>query len=177
MKLINEHQQAQGDLAPSDLHRNADVAVPKCVYVRYPLMSPHTNNSSNWDPGTPPTRSGRTFARWHPPRSKGLTGQQKDLSRGPSLFPGCVRRSSLGVTALLVGLALWHIRGLRKSNTFIVSNLMLRDWGIQADAKSRALRKLERAGLITVERQGKRSPQVTLRVPDFPSPATTHWFS
>jgi DNA-binding transcriptional ArsR family regulator len=73
----------------------------------------------------------------------------------------------LGVTALLVGLALWHIKGLRKTNTFIVSNLMLRDWGIQADAKSRALRKLERAGLITVERQGKRSPQVTLLVKDF----------
>jgi hypothetical protein len=73
----------------------------------------------------------------------------------------------LGVKALLVGLALWHIKGLRKSDTFIVSNLMLRDWGIQADAKSRALRKLERAGLIRVERQGKRSPQVTLLVKDF----------
>ena len=41
---------------------------------------------------------------------------------------------------------------------------MLQDWGIQPDAKSRALRKLERAGLIRVERQGKRSPQVTLVV-------------
>jgi DNA-binding transcriptional ArsR family regulator len=75
--------------------------------------------------------------------------------------------SKLGVKTLLVGLALWHIKGLRKSNTFIVSNLMLRDWDIQADAKSRALRKLEGAGLITVERQGKRSPQVTLLVKDF----------
>jgi hypothetical protein len=72
----------------------------------------------------------------------------------------------LGVKALLVGLTLWHIKGLRKSNTFIVSNLKLRDWGIQADAKSRALRKLQRAGLITVERQGKLSPQVTLLVND-----------
>jgi hypothetical protein len=58
-------------------------------------------------------------------------------------------------------------------NTFTVSNLMLRDWDIQADAKSRALRKLERAGLIRVERQGKRSPQVTLLVKDLPSPAAT----
>jgi DNA-binding transcriptional ArsR family regulator len=39
---------------------------------------------------------------------------------------------------------------------------MLRDWGIQPDAKNRALRKLEHAGLITVERRGKRSPLVTL---------------
>jgi hypothetical protein len=39
---------------------------------------------------------------------------------------------------------------------------MLQDWGIQPDAKTRALRKLEKAGLITIERRGKRSPQVTL---------------
>ena len=64
--------------------------------------------------------------------------------------------------ALFVGLALWHIKGLRKADTFIVSNVMLQDWGIQPDAKRRALRSLERAGLIRVERRGKRSPQVTL---------------
>ena len=66
--------------------------------------------------------------------------------------------------ALLVGLALWHIRGLRKTDTFIVSNLMLPGLGVQPDAKRRALRKLENAGLIKVERRGKRSPQVTLVV-------------
>jgi DNA-binding transcriptional ArsR family regulator len=72
--------------------------------------------------------------------------------------------SQLGVKALLVGLALWHLRGLRKVDTFIVSNLMLRDWGIQPDAKRRALRKLKGAGLIRVEGKGKRSPQVTVIV-------------
>jgi DNA-binding transcriptional ArsR family regulator len=64
----------------------------------------------------------------------------------------------------LVGLALWHIKGLRKADSFIVSNLMLREWGIEPDAKTRALRKLEEAGLIRIERRGKRSPQVTLVV-------------
>jgi hypothetical protein len=68
------------------------------------------------------------------------------------------------VKALLVGLVLWHIKGLRKTDTFTVSNLILRDWGIEADAKRRALRKLEQAGLIAVERRGKRSPLVTLIV-------------
>lgn len=66
--------------------------------------------------------------------------------------------------ALLVGLALWHIEGLRKADTFIVSNVMLQDWGIQPDAKRRALRSLEKAGLIRVERRCKRSPQITLLV-------------
>ena len=56
--------------------------------------------------------------------------------------------------ALLVGLALWHIKGLRKADTFIVSNLMLQDWGIQPDAKRRALRKLKEAGLIKVDGRG-----------------------
>lgn len=64
----------------------------------------------------------------------------------------------------MVGLALWHLKKLRQSDTFTVSNLMLQEWDIRPDAKSRALRALERAGLIRVERRGKRSPRVTLVV-------------
>jgi len=73
-----------------------------------------------------------------------------------------VQASRLGVKALLVGLALWHLKKLRQADTFIVSNLMVEDWGIQPDAKRRALRALEEAGLIRIERRGKRSPLVTL---------------
>jgi hypothetical protein len=76
----------------------------------------------------------------------------------------------LGVTALLVGLALWHIKGLRKTDTFIVSNIMLQEWDIQPDAKRRALRALERAGLVKIEGRGKRSPQVTLVVRNAAAP-------
>jgi DNA-binding transcriptional ArsR family regulator len=68
----------------------------------------------------------------------------------------------IGVTALWVGLSLWFLRGVRHSDNFIVSNLIVREWGVLPDAKSRALRKLEKAGLITIERRGKRSPHVTL---------------
>jgi DNA-binding transcriptional ArsR family regulator len=39
---------------------------------------------------------------------------------------------------------------------------MLQEWGVQPDAKSRALRKLEKARLITIELRGKRNPRVTL---------------
>jgi hypothetical protein len=135
-------------------------------------MSPLTNNSSNWDP-----RSLRLDQVTRPKAGTRL-GRRVSLVQGrfiagPIPVSWVCQAKRLGVTALLVGLALWHIRGLRKSNTFIVSNLMLRDWGIQADAKSRSLRKLERSGLISVERQGKRSPQITLTVQDSPSPATT----
>jgi hypothetical protein len=79
--------------------------------------------------------------------------------------------SDLGVTTLLVGLAVWHLRGLRKADTFIVSNIMLGECGVRPDAKRRALRKLEKAGLIRIERRRRRSPQVTLVVENRPSRA------
>lgn len=97
---------------------------------------------------------------------------------GPIDVSWVVQASRLGVRALLVGLALWHLKKLRQSDTFTVSNLMLQEWGVQPDAKSRALRALERAGLIGVERRGKRSPHVTLivrasaREPDVAHPPT-----
>jgi len=69
----------------------------------------------------------------------------------------------LGVTALWVGLGLWFLRGLKRNNTFVVSNMMMREWGVEPDAKSRALRKLEAAGLIEVEARGRRSPKVTIK--------------
>jgi hypothetical protein len=83
---------------------------------------------------------------------------------GPIDVSWVVQASRLGVKALLVGLALWHLKKLRQADTFIVSNLMVQDWGVQPDAKRRALRALEKAGLIRIERQGKRSPRVTLVV-------------
>jgi DNA-binding transcriptional ArsR family regulator len=130
-------------------------------------MSPNTNTNTNinWDPsclrlkqstvaGLPVgTRPGR---RPKPVRGKFIAG--------PVDVAWVCEASHLGVKALLVGLSLWHIRGLRKSNTFIVSNLMVRGWGIEPDAKSRALRALEKAGLVTIARRGKRSPRVTLVV-------------
>ena len=128
-------------------------------------MSPLTNNSSNWDPRS--LQLDQVTARRGTRQGRKVSPVKGKFIAGPIPVSWVCQAGRLGVKALLVGLALWHIRGLRKMNTFIVSNLMLRDWGIQPDAKSRALRKLERAGLITVERQGKRSPQVTLLVKDF----------
>jgi hypothetical protein len=68
----------------------------------------------------------------------------------------------LGVSALWVGLALWYIRGLRKSDRFVVSNRMMRPWNVEPDAKRRALWKLQKAGLIVIDSRERRSPVVTL---------------
>jgi DNA-binding transcriptional ArsR family regulator len=128
-------------------------------------MSPLTNNRSNWDPRS--LQLDRVTARRGTRHGRRVSPVQGKFIAGPVPVSWVCQAGRLGVKALLVGLTLWHIRGLRKINTFIVSNLMLDAWGIQPDAKSRALRKLEMAGLITVERRGKRSPQVTLLVKDF----------
>ena len=70
----------------------------------------------------------------------------------------------LGVTALWVGLALWYLRGLRKSDSFVVSNRMMEFWNVEPDAKRRALRKLRNAGLIAIRSRERRSPHVTIIV-------------
>ena len=127
-------------------------------------MSPNISTNRSWDP-KPASGSikmglhGRKVcpvmaARPSPTRGKFITG--------PIDVPWVCSASRLGVKALLVGLALWHLKGLRKADTFVVSNLMVRDWSIEPDAKRRGLRALEMAGLIRVQRRGKRSPLVTI---------------
>jgi DNA-binding transcriptional ArsR family regulator len=120
-----------------------------------------------------------TRVRWDPsnlaldgvaPSQAGIRRGRRVSSIGCKFIAGPVdvvwlsQARKLGVTALWVGLGLWFLRGLRHSNSFAVSNLMMREWGVQPDAKSRALRALEQAGLIIIERREKRSPRVTLVV-------------
>ena len=122
-------------------------------------MSPHNTNTP-WHPDLfrlpalpERIRSGRR-----------VSPGQGEFIMGPIDVAWVRQAAQLGVTTLLVGLALWYLKGLRNANTFIVSNLMVGEWNIQPDAKSRALRKLEKAGLISIERRGKRSPLVSLVV-------------
>jgi hypothetical protein len=126
-------------------------------------MSPNTDTI--WDPTR--LRLGQDgVARLNggPRRGRKPSPIRNKFIAGPIDVSWVCQASRLGVKALLVGLALWHLKGLRRCNSFELSNLMVREWGIQPDAKARALRKLEKAGLITVERRGKRSPRVTLIV-------------
>jgi hypothetical protein len=132
-------------------------------------MSPNTNMSPNakssWDPGClrlDQTRVARL--QGGPRRGRRASPIRGKFIKGPLDFVWFSKARQLGVTALWVGLGLWFLRGLRSSNSFTVSNLMMQECGVQPDAKARALRALEKAGLIMVERRGKRSPRVTLVV-------------
>jgi DNA-binding transcriptional ArsR family regulator len=139
--------------------------------IRHVLsMSPHNNSriyysrGSTWDPDN--LRLDQHTAALS--KSVGRSRGRRPPSTGGKFILGPIdvswlcRASCLGVKALLVGLALWHLRGLRRSDSVIVSNLMVQDWGIKPAAKRRALVKLEKAGLIAIERRGKRSPRVSL---------------
>lgn len=123
-------------------------------------MSNHRSTRLSWDPGT--------FKLGERPVSPGVRNVRRISTIGGKFIAGPVdviwlsRARKLGVTALWVGLALWFLRGLRRSDSFVVSNLIMQEWDVRPDAKSRALRKLEKAGLITITQIGKRSPRVTL---------------
>ena len=60
----------------------------------------------------------------------------------------------------------WHYLHYRvwvtKSRTVTLPNATLKSWGVSRMRKSRALRKLEQAGLVRVESRPRRSPLVTL---------------
>jgi hypothetical protein len=67
--------------------------------------------------------------------------------------------------ALHVGCALWFLAGLRQSESVIVPNGLLKEYGVGRGAKRRCLQTLQAAGLITIEPRPNRNPQITLVVP------------
>lgn len=68
----------------------------------------------------------------------------------------------LGAATLWVSIILWHLAGLKKANSFLLSNLHLHRWGVDRYTKYRALRALAKAGLVTIKDRGKRSPTVNI---------------
>ena len=127
-------------------------------------MSNH-NNRGGWDVSRFQIRPGdvapKKLATWKGRRVSPVRGK---FIAGPIDVTWLSKARKLGVGALWVGLGLWFLRGLKRSDSFLVSNLILREWNVLPDAKRRALRTLEKAGLITIERRGRRSPRVTLMV-------------
>jgi DNA-binding transcriptional ArsR family regulator len=82
--------------------------------------------------------------------------------KGPIPWSWIAAAAALPSRALLVDLCLWRLAGAAKSDTVSFGNSDLRQLGIERATKSRALRVLERAGLIKVARQPGRFPKVTL---------------
>ena len=73
-----------------------------------------------------------------------------------------IKASRLSRSALLVGLALWRLHGVKKRKPAYLPNFEVASLGVHRNTKLKALRELEAAGLVTVERQTGKSPRVTL---------------
>ena len=76
------------------------------------------------------------------------------------LSPAC----NLSGKALATALAIWYLSGLRKGRTeeLKLTTTTLKIFNVDRYAKSRALKELERAGLISVRREGRKNPVVTI---------------
>ena len=81
---------------------------------------------------------------------------------GPVPWDWLIRANHLSRTALVVGLCLWRLSGVKRSRTIMLGTNELTPFGIDRAAKSRALTALEKAGLIRAERRPGRFPVVTL---------------
>ena len=82
--------------------------------------------------------------------------------KGPVPLDWLQRAARLPGKSLHAGIALWYAAGLLKSASVPLSNIVGLGFGIDRNAKYRALDWLEAAGLIKVDRKLGRAPIVTL---------------
>ncbi len=93
------------------------------------------------------------------------------LRKGERFLKGPIPLSWLETAAALpgrslhAGIALWYAAGLMRSNSVPLSNISGLRFGLDRNAKYRALSWLEKAGLVAVERKLGRTPVVTIVVP------------
>ena len=88
--------------------------------------------------------------------------------KGPIPLAWLERAARLPGKSLQAGIALWYAAGLTRSARIPLSNIAGVRFGLDRNAKYRALAWLERAGLVEVERKLGRSPVVTILPPEAP---------
>ena len=108
-------------------------------------------------------RSSGQYLKARPSRSTSTVLEQ--YLRGPIPLVWLQTAARLPGQALAVGMALWHLAGLRGTQQHLsLSTERLAPFGVSRYAKDRALRQLIEAGLVTVARKKGRSPSVSLIV-------------
>ena len=86
--------------------------------------------------------------------------------KGPVPLPWIELAAKLPGKSLNAGVALWYLAGLTRSASVPLSNLSGGKFGMDRNAKYRALAWLESAGLVKVERKLGRAPVVTILFPE-----------
>ena len=86
--------------------------------------------------------------------------------RGPVPLVWLAAAGECGLKALRTGLAIWHVSGKNDwALTFPLTSTDTKRLGVDRRAKWLALRRLERAGLISTKQTGKNSVEVTILRP------------
>ena len=99
---------------------------------------------------------------------KQMVNRESRFLKGPIPLPYLIRASILTGRAFLVFIVIWFLHGVTKNKTFSLKNSLLREFGVQRHAGYRALKKLEKAGLISVVRCQGRNPQITINCDNKP---------
>src|SRR5262245_43204913 len=96
------------------------------------------------------------------PISERRSGIAAEFIRGPIPVPWVhFALTKISPLAACFGLMLWHVARLRKGTVRVTASLC-RKYGIPPSSARRLLGKLESAGLIRVERQGRKAPRVSI---------------
>lgn len=81
---------------------------------------------------------------------------------GPIPGPWLGRAAALPGKTLHVGMSLWYEAGLTKRRTVRLTHTLLARFGVGRDAGRRALDRMAKAGLVSVDRGPGRCPIVTI---------------
>jgi hypothetical protein len=103
-------------------------------------------------------REVKRLPKTKPPRP----GPGEKFLKGPIPWSWISKGASLKGQALHVGIALWLLAGIKRSQSVALSNSVLQDLGVSRYSGYRALHALESAGLISVDRHAGRNPVVTI---------------
>jgi hypothetical protein len=99
------------------------------------------------------------------PASRRATRIEGEFLRGPIPLPWLTKACLIGdLAALQVAMAIWWARGRTKSTTINLTTALLVRFMDTQDRrkKTRGIKALEGAGLITVDRQPRKNPIITI---------------
>jgi hypothetical protein len=88
--------------------------------------------------------------------------KQGQFLKGPVPLPWLIKASQCSGKTFVVAIVIWFRSGLSKSNQVNLTSKVLKQFGIDRSAKSRAIHHLEDAELITVERKSGKNPVITI---------------
>jgi hypothetical protein len=101
--------------------------------------------------------------RWDTKARAFVASQRVDrFLKGPVPMSWLTAAARLPGKTLAVAIALWRLSGAVKSPTVKLSNAELEVLCVDRNAKSRALRALQKAGLISIEQRPGCLPRVTI---------------